>query len=141
MIDLLAQTLREAGHSLTKPRMTVFGALQAPKPKTMNQLVTSVSDIINRASVYRAVALFEELGIITRIQHGWKYRLELSDAFTPHHHHLTCNKCHRIISFDEPDRFDEIVSGIAASHGFVLQNHGLEVYGLCPECQTKKAAT
>ncbi len=137
MLEELEQNLKAAGYSITKPRLTVFGALQSTKPKTMRELVDSINGVIDRASVYRTVALFETLGIVTRIQHGWKYRLELSDRFTPHHHHLTCTVCHRVISFHEPDGFESVVARIATDHGFTVHNHGLEVYGVCPQCRLK----
>lgn len=136
MIDQLRNELHKTGYSLTKPRLTVFSALQGTKPKTMRELVDSLEGVIDRASVYRTVTLYEELGIVNRIQHGWKYRIELSDAFTPHHHHLTCQNCQRIVSFDEPAGFEDMLDAIATKHGFLPRSHNLEIYGLCPECQT-----
>ena len=135
MLEQLREELKKSDYSLTKPRLTVFGALQGTKPKTMRELISSLEGVIDRASVYRTVTLFEELSIVKRIQHGWKYRIELSDAFTPHHHHLTCNQCQRVISFDEPAGFDETADKIATTNGFLPQSHSLEVYGICPQCQ------
>ena len=135
MIDKLRQKLQDTGYSLTKPRLTVFGALQSPVPRSMRQLVVSLEGIVDRASIYRTVALFEELGIVVRVQQGWKYKLELSDDFTPHHHHLSCTNCQRIISFKEPLELVTILNEMAATHGFVLSGHSLEIQGLCPECQ------
>jgi Fur family transcriptional regulator, ferric uptake regulator len=135
MIDKLKVKLQQHGYSLTKPRLTVFGALQSPVPRSMRQLVVSLEGIVDRASIYRTVALFEELGIAVRVQQGWKYKLELSDDFTPHHHHVSCTNCQRVISFDEPKELIEILNGLAATHGFALSGHTLEIQGLCPECQ------
>ncbi len=135
MMEHLREELKRAGYSLTKPRLTVFSALQGTKPKTMRELVDSLEGVIDRASVYRTVTLYEDLGIVNRIQHGWKYRIELSDSFTPHHHHLTCTKCQRVVSFDEPAGFEAMVNGIMTEHKFVPKSHNLEMYGLCPECQ------
>jgi Fur family ferric uptake transcriptional regulator len=135
MVEELRRSLKQAGFSLTKPRLTVFGALQAPKPKTMRELVGSLEGVIDRASVYRTVSLFERLGIVHRLQHGWKYRVELSDKFTPHHHHLTCVQCHRVISFAEPEGIDSIISGILSKHGFISRSHNLEISGLCSRCR------
>lgn len=134
MAPKLRYELKQAGYSLTKPRLTVFSALQGTKPKTMRELVDSLDDVIDRASVYRSVTLFEKLGIVNRIQHGWKYRLELSDAYTPHHHHLTCQSCQRVISFDEPLGFASMVDAIATNNGFIPGHHNLEIYGTCPQC-------
>lgn len=136
MLEQLSIELKNAGYSLTKPRLTVFSALQGTKPKTMRELVQSLDGVIDRASIYRTVKIFESLGIVTRIQHGWKYQLELSDAFTPHHHHLTCQRCQRVISFDEPDGFDDMLFDIANQHGYATTSHRLEIYGICGTCRT-----
>ena len=96
-LEQLKKTLKERGQSLTRPRQLVFSALQGKEPQTMHQLVTACAVQIDRASVYRTVAVYERLGIIQRLQIGWKYKLELSDAFQRHHHHLTCLKCGRVI--------------------------------------------
>jgi Fur family ferric uptake transcriptional regulator len=99
----------------------------------MQQLLAACPEI-DRASVYRTVALFERLGILHRLQIGWKYKLELTDAFSHHHHHLTCIRCGRIISFDESDELKSELSRIAKSNNFEMQGHQLEIQGLCQEC-------
>lgn len=131
----LTETLKSAGHSLTKPRQAVFSALQAGKPRTMRELTLDLASVIDRASIYRTVDLFEKLGIVKRVQTGWKWRVELSDQFTPHHHHLTCNTCGSVVSFDEPPGFETLLNSIAAKHGFVADDHSLEINGVCSECR------
>ncbi len=137
VIDQLQIELKNAGFSLTKPRLTVFSALQGTKPKTMRELIYGLEGVIDRASVYRTISLFENLGIVLRIQHGWKYKLELSDNFIPHHHHLTCQLCQRVISFDEPEGFELMIDTIATENGFIPNSHNLEILGYCPQCSTK----
>jgi Fur family ferric uptake transcriptional regulator len=139
MIEQLKVQLRDAGYSLTKPRLTVFSALQGKKPKTMHELVASLDNVIDRASVYRTVTLFESLGIINRIQHGWKYRIELTDAYTPHHHHITCSVCNRMVSFHESEVFEELINAAALDQGFVPKSHSLEIVGLCQKCSLEAA--
>lgn len=135
MEDLLTDTLKAAGYSLTKPRLAVFTALQAGKPRSMRELTLDLSSVINRASIYRTVELFEKLGIVVRVQSGWKYKIELSDTFLPHHHHLTCLNCGRIVSYDEPDELDNLINRIASEHGFLPKEHSMEISGLCPQCR------
>lgn len=137
MLDQLQKVLKEAGYSMTRPRLTVFSALQGKKPKTMRELVDSLQGVIDRASIYRTIALFEKLGIVNRIQHGWKYRLELADTFTPHHHHITCSRCQRIVSFHESHTFEALINTLAEDQGFIPRSHTLEIYGLCANCQKR----
>lgn len=135
--DLLQQTLKQNNASVTAARLTVFSALENTEPQTMDQLVKKVSSSVNRASVYRVIDLFEKLGIVQRLQIGWKYKLELSNEFQEHHHHMTCTNCSKIISFHEPKNLDELLNRIAAEKNFSLQSHQLELRGICENCQRK----
>lgn len=135
MYDLLAKKLKSHGYSLTKPRQAVFAALQSGTPRSMRELYMDLSSVIDRASIYRTVALFEELGIVAKVTHGWKYKIELSGDFAPHHHHISCTKCGKIVSFDEPPELDEALTNIILASGFKPTGHSLEIYGVCPACQ------
>lgn len=135
MEETLARTLKTAGYSVTKPREIVFSALRAGKPRSMRELTMDLSSVIDRASIYRTVELFEKLGVVVRVQTGWKYKIELSDAFLPHHHHITCLNCGKIVSFDEPDHLDELLGRIAAKHDFTHETHSLEISGYCADCR------
>lgn len=135
--NILSHTLKKHGHSITASRLSVFLALENTEPLTMAQLVSKVAPDTHRTSVYRTVELFEQLGIIQRIQIGWKYKLELSNEFQDHHHHLTCIKCGRIESFQEPDSMHQLLETIAKEKHFSLQRHQLELQGVCVRCQQK----
>lgn len=130
----LEQHLKRHGQSLTRPRKLLFAALDGQEPQTMQQLVAACPGI-DRASAYRTVALFERLGIIQRLQIGWKYKLELSGSFSRHHHHMTCQRCGRIISFDESPELEKELRWVAASNRFKIKNHQLEIQGICEACK------
>lgn len=136
MSSTLELHLKSAGYSLTKPRRLVFESLQSSlKPLTMQQLYRSLSRQVNRTTVYRVVALFESLKIIQVVNIGWKYQLELTDQFLPHHHHLSCSRCHITVSFDEPAGFNRIIERVAEANGFWPTDHSLEIKGLCSRCR------
>src|ERR1700733_372533 len=106
MIEPLEQlkiTLKAHHQSLTKSRLLIFTALEDKEPQTMHEIVAACQGQVDRASVYRTIALFERLGIVLRLQIGWKYKLELSDDFHHHHHHLTCRQCGKTIPLPEDD--------------------------------------
>lgn len=134
-LEQLKTTLKAHGQSLTGPRQVVFAALQDQEPQTMQQLVAACAVRVNRASVYRTVALFERLGIVQRLQIGWKYKLELSDSFHHHHHHLTCSNCGRVIPLPEDTVLEALLRALADSQHFAMRDHQLEIQGLCKTCQ------
>ena len=84
--------LKEQGFNATKTRLAVFKALLAHQPASMNQLVTAVPSA-DRATVYRTVQLYVDLGIAKKVHTGFKYRIELGDSFQEPHHHLSCMRC------------------------------------------------
>lgn len=133
--DLLQKILKDNDYSLTKPRQLVCEILLGSDPLAMRDLVNKAGGRIDRASLYRTIALFEKLGIVQRIYIGWKYKIELSDIFTHHHHHISCLKCGKIVAITEEDKIEQLIENLAAKHGFVAQNHQLEIRGLCPSCQ------
>lgn len=134
----LKDTLKTHGHSMTKTRQQVFQALSDSDTLSMAQLIRKLQHKMDRASVYRTIDLFEQLGIVNRIQIGWKYKLELSDIFTEHHHHITCLECNIITPFEENVDLENDILKLADDLGFVLSGHSLELRGLCKTCQEKR---
>ena len=133
--DIFEKTLKDAGYSLTTSRKAVFNALYRAEPQTMAELIKKVVPSTDRASVYRVVILFEKLGIVQRLQMGWKYKLELSDTFAAHHHHLTCVNCGKIIPLQESTELEHEIERAAKLRDFKPLAHQLEISGLCPACQ------
>ncbi len=130
----LENTLKEHQLNITAARQAVFQALHDAEPLTMAELVARCKSI-NRASVYRTVSLFEQLGIIQRLQNGWKYKLELSDTFHDHHHHITCLVCGQTEVIAESKTIENQLDSLAFSAGFQLSRHQLELQGYCQGCQ------
>ena len=106
----------------------------------MHEVVLACRGKVDRASVYRNIALFEHLGIVQRLQIGWKYKLELSDNFNHHHHHMTCVRCNQTTALPEDQQLESRLQQLARTRGFAPQDHQIEIRGLCQNCQTKTFA-
>lgn len=130
--------LRNTQQSVTAARLAVFRALCQEETVSMQELVRSLNDSTDRASVYRSVALFEQLGIVQRIQIGWKYKLELSDNYNPHHHHIHCTECGKLSTLPEVAPLEEMIENIARQAGYSLTSHQIELTGRCQNCSDKK---
>jgi Fur family ferric uptake transcriptional regulator len=137
--ELLKTKLKEKGYSLTAPRLAVFDALVGQEPQSMTYIIDKVGKSADRASVYRTVELYEKLSIIKRLHIGWKHKLELSDTFSRHHHHLTCLRCGKIIALSEDPIFERSIKLLALKERFLPKEHLLEIQGICESCQTKPA--
>lgn len=130
-----AEMLKSSDYRLTKSRLAVFNSLYGREPLSMRQLIDRNKDF-DRASIYRIVELFEKLDIAQRLYMGWKYKIELTDKFSAHHHHLTCIICGKTISIDQHE-LESYIDKLAAQKNFKPTNHQVEVQGICSQCQKK----
>lgn len=131
----LKQHLKSHSYSITDARYIVFAALEDKEAMTMAELVAACGQKLDRATVYRTVTLFEKLGIVRRLQIGWKYKLELTDDFSHHHHHLTCSKCGQVTSLSEDIDLEERLKELTDIYKFKPSDHQIEIRGLCHACQ------
>ena len=83
---------------------------------------------ISLATVYRTVKLFEEAGILDRLEFG-DGRARYEDADRDHHDHLIDLSTGEVIEFCDPE-IEALQEKIAAKLGFELRGHKLELYGV-----------
>lgn len=130
----LKALLKKEGASLTKPRQLVFDLLFNQEPQSMQVLAQRAANKVDRATVYRTVELFERLGIVHRLNIGWKYKIELSDVFHGHHHHFYCTNCHKTYPLPANSMLETMIDSAAGKSGFSPRGHQLEIFGLCNQC-------
>jgi Fur family ferric uptake transcriptional regulator len=83
---------------------------------------------ISIATVYRAVKLFEESGILEKLEFG-DGRARYEDADRDHHDHLIDMQTGEVIEFIDPD-IEALQEKIAVRLGYKLKDHRLELYGV-----------
>jgi Fur family ferric uptake transcriptional regulator len=87
------------------------------------------------ATVYRTLNLLEKSEMVTSITFGAQgKRFELANR--PHHDHMICRSCGKIIEFEDPT-IEKRQLIVAKEHGFRLTNHLMQLYGICKNCNTK----
>lgn len=138
-LDSTIEELRKRRVKLTKPRLAVLGALaETDDFLTVEDIHTSVGQRqqIGLVSVYRALDLFVQLGIVhtgpakTRRQY---YRLCQDEV---HHHHIACSMCGKVE--EVPDcPIKGISQKVKDKIGFQVTAHRLELVGVCPTCSRK----
>lgn len=124
--------LKNQGFNFTKSREEIFQALLRWQPATTTQLVAAAAKS-DRATVYRTLQLFVDLGIAKKVYTGFKYRYELGDDLQEHHHHLTCLRCKNVLDVHTPE-IEYAIEQTAASNGFRPVRHDLEITGYCARC-------
>ncbi len=95
---------------------------------------------VGQATVYRTVALLNEMGLLVRVQTS-----HLEACYTAigigHTHPLICRRCRRVVQFDGDGDLVLLERHLAMTTGFSVYGHHLEVYGVCPECAARAGAS
>lgn len=138
-INNFKEILSSNGYRLTDAREATFKLLISPEPQSISQILAKANGKVDRVSVYRNIEVFEKLGIVHRIYVGWKYKIELSDEFIAHHHHLSCLECGKIIDIEDEKHIDDFIQQVAKKFGFEPRRHQFEVDGYCKQCCDPKS--
>jgi Fur family ferric uptake transcriptional regulator len=89
---------------------------------------------IGYATVCRTLKLFAGSGIAREIRIGDGQTRYEHIAVGEHHDHLVCTRCGKIAEF-ENKTIEKLQVDVADSLGFLIENHKLELYGLCAGCR------
>ncbi len=133
-LDQFSQILVDHNYSVTKTRKDIFLMLNKSHQMSMKELYDSLNNT-DRSSIYRNIDLFLKLNIVNKIQIGWKYKIELSDAFRQHHHHIICSKCGKIKEFKEYPVITKVIKDISLKNKFTPLSHEFNISGLCRNCK------
>jgi len=91
---------------------------------------------IGQATVYRTLKLLSESGIAKEVQFGdgvTRYERKYGSS---HHDHLICERCGRNVEVVD-EGIERLQEELAKREGFVLTNHKMYLYGICPDCRKK----
>ena len=139
--DLNAFMLRRGLRSTEQRRLIIDTLFTAREHVTIDRLLEQVRATdprVGYATVYRTLKLLTESGVAQEHHFGDGHtRYELADS-EAHHDHLICVECGSITEFEEP-AVEALQDRIATRHGFEIRAHKHELYGVCAECQRKRA--
>jgi Fe2+ or Zn2+ uptake regulation protein len=134
--------LDEAGYFVTEPRRAVAQMVaERDGHFTANELVGEAKRSrlgVGRATVFRALELFEQLGLVERLDlpNGEHAYVVCQRA---HHHHVICTRCGRSAEVGDLG-VQSIAAEVESETGFSLDSHRIELFGLCPTCRQSAAA-
>lgn len=132
MSDTILARCENKGLRLTGQRRIIATVLEDsddhPDVEDLYERASAQDDGISLATVYRTVKLFEEAGILDRVEFG-DGRARYEDAERDHHDHLIDLTTGQVIEFVDSD-IEALQEKIAAKLGFKLKGHKLELYGV-----------
>jgi Fur family ferric uptake transcriptional regulator len=141
VISDISEKLRAKESKLTARRELVLKVLLENQGRHLcaedvYNLVKGEEADVGLATVYRALELFQEFGLIHAIDFGdgrKRYEFGMEEGKYHHHHHLICTKCGSIIEVNE-DLLEELENRVNKKHSFTITDHQLKIFGICSDC-------
>ena len=128
----IIQRCAQNGLRMTDQRRTVAQVLEDsqdhPDVEELYARALKLDPRISIATVYRSVKLFEESGILEKLEFG-DGRARYEDAERDHHDHLIDMNSGEVVEFIDPD-IEALQEKIAKRLGYRLKGHRLELYGV-----------
>ena len=120
------------GLRMTDQRRVIARVIEAsgdhPDVEELHARATAIDARISIATVYRTVKLFEEAGLLDKLEFG-DGRARYENAEREHHDHLIDMNSGEVIEFVDPE-IEALQDKIAMRLGYRLKGHRLELYGV-----------
>ena len=132
MSDRIEKICLEKNMRMTEQRRVIARVLSTsadhPDVEELHRRAHAVDPHISIATVYRTVRLFEEAGIIDRLDFR-DGRSRYEEHTDDHHDHLIDMKTGKVVEFVDPE-IEALQEAIARKLGYKLVDHRLELYGM-----------
>lgn len=142
-LNRLEKLCEANGISLTSKRRVICRVIEESEEHPDASMVyikaRKIDPTIGIATVYRTLKLMRAKGVVDLHSFGQEHSHFESPA-KKHHDHLICVDCGRIEEFHHKE-LERIKLKVAKKHGFKMESHRLNLYGVCSSCTAKKTAT
>ena len=132
MPETIEQRCEAKGLRMTEQRRVIARVLEDssdhPDVEELYARASAQDPNISIATVYRTVKLFDEAGILEKLEFG-DGRARYEDADRDHHDHLIDINSGEVIEFVDPE-IEALQEKIAEKLGYKLKGHKLELYGV-----------
>ncbi len=139
------QHLASDGYRITAPRRAVIDVLCHTRtpldPQTILEQGRTHHPPLGLVTVYRMLNLLVDKRLVRRVHcddgdgcHGYL------PASPGHHHAIICQQCGRATEFPGDGDIEILVRRVEARTGYHVDNHLLQLSGICPGCQHRRSA-
>lgn len=135
--EIWLEQLHDNGCRITAARRAVVETIERSThvltPIEVYDLARKKYRALGLVTVYRTLEKLEELHLIQRVHQPMGCQAFVSRG-EGHQHLLLCRECGEVIFF-EGDDLEALISSIAKKTGYQIQEHWLQLFGLCRNCQ------
>ena len=131
-----ADLLRAQGIQVTAQRLAVLRAVSAHPHITADgvaEIARAEIGAISRQSVYDALGVLADTGLIRRIQPIGSPAL-YEDRVSDNHHHIVCRVCGRVVDVDCAVGAAPCLTA-ADAQGYEIDEAEVAYWGRCPDCR------
>jgi Fur family ferric uptake transcriptional regulator len=133
-LELFEGFLRKKSLKMTDQRRTMVRAALAHQghftADDVHDRLRGEGERVSLATVYRALGLLEESGILEGHDFEDGQRRYERALRREHHDHLICLDCRAVVEFQNP-RIEELQEQVLAEHGFRMVHHALTIFAAC----------
>lgn len=115
----------------TPQRELFFDAIGKLQPISRQNLARELAGQLSHTSSYRLIHEFIKIDVVIQSTDGL---LSLSDRFMQHHHTRLCRACGARTNFGDT-ALEKALIKAAQKADFILEDHRLELIGLCRQCR------
>jgi Fur family transcriptional regulator, ferric uptake regulator len=152
--DALLDALAHAGYSNTRSRRAVLMAICEAGGQASGAELLALGRAhhppLGLVTVYRTLDLLLSLGLVRKLHLAegcHTYALSLAGGQNEtrgnephsHGHHIICQRCNRAVEFNGCD-LNAVIVTVEAQTGFRVEEHWLEMFGVCPVCRERETA-
>ncbi len=135
-------TLQAQGHRTGAARRTVVELLGRQhcclSAKEIEEALRAEGREVGLASVYRALEVLDELRLVQRLDAGeGVVRYEPALAGGEHHHHIVCDRCGSVASYEDDD-LERAIGRLAQRLSWTVDSHDVVLRGRCPRCSEQR---
>jgi Fur family transcriptional regulator, ferric uptake regulator len=132
------RALSDAGHRTGGARAAVVGLLADQScclsAQEISDRLRSDGVEVGLASIYRALDLLGEMGLVQRVEVGdGGARFEPVVPGGEHHHHAICDTCGRVTAFED-EQLEQQLEQLARRLRHSMSGHDIVIHGDCPRC-------
>jgi Fur family transcriptional regulator, ferric uptake regulator len=137
-IDHALAGLAAAGYQRGAARRAVVECLGTQRcartAQEIEEALRAGGKAVGRASVYRTLEQLAELGLVHRLDLGTGVAsYEPAAEGGEHHHHLLCDRCGRLVPFEDPD-LERAITSLGRRQQFEVSAHDVTLHGFCERC-------
>ena len=138
-VDEAIHQLKKSDIRITPQRYAILEFLiESKSHPTADDIYKGLADrfpSMSVATVYNNLRLFTKIGFVQEMAYG-----DASSRFdfsSQRHYHAICEKCGKIVDTYYPG-LEDVEAATEQLTGFKINEHRMELYGVCPDCQLQE---